>query len=149
MFDRPEPGDLLCFAVYSAGLAFNRVYKPILDALGLTYPQYLVMTVLWRRDGLTVTDIGDRLHLDSSTLTPLLKRLEGAGHLTRTRDARDERVVRVRLTDQGQALRERARDVPSCILEATGGDAVAATRLRDEIAALRDVLNAAVEREEA
>lgn len=145
MLDRPRPGDLLCFAVYSAGLAFNRVYKPVLDLLGLTYPQYLVMTVLWRRDGLTVGEIGDQLFLDSSTLTPLLKRLEGAGHLTRTRDARDERMVRAHLTVRGRGLHERALVVPPCILDATGRDAAATDRLRREVTALRDALNATAE----
>lgn len=145
MLDRPRPGDLLCFAVYSAGLAFNRVYKPVLDALGLTYPQYLVMTVLWARDGLTVGEIGSQLFLDSSTLTPLLKRLEGSGHLTRTRDVRDERVVRIHLTIRGRGLHARARTVPPCILEATGREAAATDRLRDDIIALRDALNAAAE----
>src|SRR5262245_8935804 len=109
-----DPGDalqldeFLCFAVYSASHALNRVYKPLLDALGLTYPQYLTMVVLWREDGLTVGSLSDRLFLESSTLTPLLKRLEAMGAVRRSRDPRDERQVRVHLTDEGRALREKA-----------------------------------------
>ena len=88
----------ICFAVYSAAHAFNRVYKPLLDRLGLTYPQYLVMLVLWERDGVPVKEIGERLFLDSGTLTPLLKRLEQAGHIKRTRSTEDERQVLIGLT---------------------------------------------------
>src|ERR1700676_377498 len=98
-------GNQLCFAVYSTAHAFNRVYKPLLDRLGLTYPQYLVMLVLWERDDVAVKDIGERLFVDSGTLTPLLKRLEAAGLLKRTRGTEDERQVLVALTPQGQALR--------------------------------------------
>ena len=98
----------LCFAVYSTAHAFNRVYKPLLDRLGLTYPQYLVMLVLWERDGVPVKEIGERLFLDSGTLTPLLKRLEAAHLVKRTRSAADERQVLISLTSQGQSMRERA-----------------------------------------
>src|ERR1700746_842438 len=93
----------ICFAVYSAAHAFNRIYKPLLDRLGLTYPQYLVMLVLWERDRVAGTEIGARLHLDSGTLTPLLKRLEQAGLIKRTRSSEDERQVLIDLTAQGQA----------------------------------------------
>ena len=99
----------ICFAVYSAAHAFNRVYKPLLDRLGLTYPQYLVMLVLWESDGVPVKDIGERLYLDSGTLTPLLKRLEQAGFLRRARSKDDERVVLISLTAQGHALKDKAR----------------------------------------
>src|SRR6202521_5867464 len=109
-------GNQLCFAIYSTAHAFNRVYKPLLDRLGLTYPQYLVMLVLWEGDGLTVKEIGERLFLDSGTLTPLLKRLEAAGRVHRTRDHADERQVRVTLTDAGRALREQAAAVPPMLL---------------------------------
>src|SRR6201992_2917698 len=102
----------ICFAIYSAAHAFNRVYKPLLDQLGLTYPQYLVMLVLWERDGIPLKDIGERLFLDSGTLTPLLKRLEAAQLLKRTRSQEDERQVLIALTAQGQALKEKARAVP-------------------------------------
>src|SRR6201981_1015621 len=109
----------LCFAVYSTAHAFNRVYKPLLDRLGLTYPQYLVMLALWERDGVPVKDIGERLFLDSGTLTPLLKRLEAADLIKRRRSTEDERQVLIALTSQGQALREKARSVPQSILAAS------------------------------
>ena len=109
----------ICFAVYSAAHAFNRVYKPLLDRLGLTYPQYLVMLVLWERDGVPVKDIGERLFLDSGTLTPLLKRLEAAHLVKRTRSSEDERQVLIALTPQGQALKDKARAVPQSILAAS------------------------------
>ena len=109
----------ICFAIYSTAHAFNRVYKPLLDRLGLTYPQYLVMLVLWERDGVPVKDIGERLFLDSGTLTPLLKRLEAAQLIKRTRDTADERQVLIALTPQGQSLREKARTVPQSILAAS------------------------------
>jgi DNA-binding MarR family transcriptional regulator len=121
----------LCFALYSASLAMTRLYQPLLAALGLTYPQYLALLVLWERDGITVSELGDRLSLDSGTLTPLLKRLEAAGLVSRQRDAADERRVLLRLTREGHALRARARHVPGCVLQATGcevADAVALTR---------------------
>src|SRR5215475_5783118 len=107
----------ICFAVYSAAHAFNRVYKPLLDRLGLTYPQYLVMLVLWERDGVPLKEIGERLFLDSGTLTPLLKRLEVAGLVKRSRSSEDERQVKITLTAQGQALKDKARAVPMSILE--------------------------------
>ena len=105
----------LCFALYSASLAMTKVYKPLLDALGLTYPQYLVLLVLWEQDDLPVSSIGERLFLDSGTLTPLLKRLEAAGWLQRTRDSADERRVRITLTPAGRALQLEARSVPACV----------------------------------
>lgn len=133
----------LCFAVYSAGHAFNRAYKPLLEPLGLTYPQYLVMLVLWEQDGQTVGQIGDRLQLESSTLTPLLKRLEGAGHVRRERDPDDERQVRVRLTPSGRTLRERAAGVPLAMADALGQGSDEIERLKAEIIALRDALGRA------
>lgn len=133
----------LCFAVYSAGHAFNRAYKPLLDPLGLTYPQYLVMLVLWEQDDRTVGQIGDKLRLDSSTLTPLLKRLEAAGHISRVRDSADERQVRVRLTPSGSALRERAAGVPLAMAGAVGQGNDEIERLKAEIIALRDALSRA------
>jgi DNA-binding MarR family transcriptional regulator len=136
----PEIGDLLCFAIYSAGHAFNRVYKPLLDDLGLTYPQYLVMVSLWATDDQTVGDLGETLFLESSTLTPLLKRLEASGYLTRSRDSRDERQVRVRLTRAGRTLQAKAQDIPRCILEATGLSLADARKLQTVISALRQSL---------
>lgn len=135
-----EVADHLCFAIYSAGHAFNRVYKPLLDELKLTYPQYLVMVALWAQDNQTVGEIGAKLFLESSTLTPLLKRLEALGYLTRKRDREDERQVRLTLTDKGSALRKKARDVSACVGAATGLPLEAAVRLRGEIVALRDSL---------
>lgn len=132
--------DYLCFALYSANHAFHRVYKPLLEAVGLTYPQYLAMGALWAEDDRTVGQLGQQLLLESSTLTPLLKRLEALGHLTRTRDPRDERQVRLRLTPQGRALQAKAATIPACVLEASGLDLAALGRLRDEISALRERL---------
>ena len=102
-------GNQICFAIYSTAHAFNRVYKPLLDRLGLTYPQYLVMLVLWERDGVPVKDIGERLFLDSGTLTPLLKRLEAAELIKRTRSTEDERQVLIALTAQGQRFGKKPR----------------------------------------
>jgi MarR family transcriptional regulator, organic hydroperoxide resistance regulator len=137
-------GNQLCFAVYSTAHAFNRAYKPLLDRLGLTYPQYLVMLVLWERDGLPVRDIGERLFLDSGTLTPLLKRMEAAELIKRTRSTDDERQVLIALTSQGQALREKARAVPKAILAASACSVSELSAMKNEIIALRDRLNAAL-----
>jgi DNA-binding MarR family transcriptional regulator len=137
-------GNQLCFSIYSAGHAFNRVYKPLLDRLGLTYPQYLVMVVLWERDDLSVKEIGERLFLDSGTLTPLLKRLEAAHLVKRTRSVADERQVLVALTAQGSGLREQARSIiPPAILAATGCSVAELSALQQSLVALRDQLNAA------
>jgi DNA-binding MarR family transcriptional regulator len=130
----------LCFAIYSAGHAFNRVYKSLLDELGLTYPQYIVMVLLWERGGQTVGELGQQLFLESNTLTPLLKRLETLGFIKRNRDPTDERQVRVHLTEGGQKLRERALHIPRCILDATGLDLKRAGHLLEEIGALRKAL---------
>lgn len=137
-------GNQVCFAVYSTAHAFNRFYKPMLDRLGLTYPQYLVMLVLWEEDGLPVKEIGERLFLDSGTLTPLLKRMENAGLLKRTRSTEDERQVIVALTAQGETLKEKARDVPHMILAASACSVPELTALKNEIVSLRDRLNAAL-----
>src|ERR1700728_5215996 len=138
-------GNQICFAVYSAAHAFNRVYKPLLDRLGLTYPQYLVMLVLWERDGVPVKEIGERLFLDSGTLTPLLKRLEQAGHIKRTRSTEDERQVLIGLTAQGATLKDKARAVPPSILAASECSVTELLAMKNEIVALRDRLNAVVE----
>lgn len=135
--------DFLCFAVYSAGHAFNRVYKPLLDALGLTYPQYLAMVGLWAKDDQTVGELGARLALESSTLTPLLKRLEGMGLITRRRDTKDERQVRVALTPAGAALRRQAEAIPDCVMRATGMSEDALRRLLADVSTLRANLEAA------
>ena len=134
----------LCFAVYSTAHAFNRAYKPLLDRLGLTYPQYLVMLVLWERDGVPVKDIGERLLLDSGTLTPLLKRLEAAELVKRSRSTEDERQVLIALTSRGQALKEKARKVPEGILAASNCSVAELLAMKNELVALRDRLNAAL-----
>ena len=110
----------LCFALYNASRAMSQAYRPMLDELGVTYPQYLALLVLWEQDGPSVSTIGERLALDSGTLTPLLKRLEAAGFVTRVRSPEDERVVRVFLTPAGHALRARAEDIPARMLACTG-----------------------------
>ena len=134
----------ICFAIYSTAHTFNRVYKPLLDRLGLTYPQYLVMLVLWEKDGVPVKDIGERLLLDSGTLTPLLKRLEAAQLIKRTLSTQDERQVLIALTLQGHALREKARAVPPSILAASACSIAELSAMKSEIIALRDRLNEAV-----
>lgn len=110
----------LCFALHSTSLLMTKVYKPLLQELGLTYPQYLAMMVLWEQNSLTVGEISSRLLTDPGSLTPLLKRLEAEGLLSRTRSREDERVVIIELTEQGRALYDRARGVPQCILGASG-----------------------------
>ena len=109
----------LCFALYASSLAMTKLYKPLLAPLGLTYPQYLVLLVLWQTDGPTVGALGEQLSLDSGTLTPLLKRMEQAGLLSRERDAADERCVLVRLSPQGRALKRRASEIPAQLACAT------------------------------
>ena len=136
----PRLEQQLCFAIYQVGHAFNRAYRPILAALGLTYPQYLVMLVLWEQDGLTVKELGERLMLDSGTLTPLLKRLEASALIRRVRDVRDERQVRIHLAEKGEGLREQGRCVQEAVGEALGGTAGDAGRLRDQLGLVRDAL---------
>lgn len=133
---------MLCFAVYAAGHAFTRFYKPRLDALGLTYPQYLVFMVLWEADGITVKTLGDRLFLDSGTITPLIKRLEARGLLRRQRDDEDERQVRIFLTPEGRGLRAKALAVPLAVGEALGGEASDGDALRESLHLLRQRLDA-------
>lgn len=126
----------ICFAVYSAAHAFAQAYKPHLDPMGLTYPQYLVMLLLWEQDGRSVNALGQPLHLDSGTLTPLLKRMEKAGLVTRQRDTKDERIMRIHLTDHGRALQARARAIPPAMLCASGLELDDLMTLRDEVKAL-------------
>jgi DNA-binding MarR family transcriptional regulator len=134
---------MLCFALYAAGHAFTRFYKPRLDALGITYPQYLVFMVLWEADGITVKALGDRLFLDSGTITPLVKRLEARGLLRRQRDDEDERQVRIFLTPEGRGLRAKALAVPLAVGEALGGEAADGDALRESLHLLRQRLDAA------
>ena len=129
--------DFLCFAIYSANLAVNRLNKPVLDELGLTYLQYIVLVALYEQDDQTVGGLGDKLFLDSSTLTPLLKRLESMGHVTRQRDPEDERQVRVRLTPQGRRLRERAFAFRGDLAKAMGLSAADFQHLREQLVKLR------------
>ena len=130
----------LCFALYSTSLAMTRLYKPLLDELGLTYPQYLALLVLWEKDGLTVSELGEKLFLDSGTLTPLLKRLEGAGLVSRLRDVADERRVHITLTAAGRGLKAQAEKVPGCILSAAQCPLPELEALTRQVQALRQRL---------
>ena len=132
----------LCFALYSASLAMTKLYKPMLDPLGLTYPQYLAMLALWERDGLMVSELGERLYLDSGTLTPLLKRLESAGLVGRIRDTADERRVHITLTAQGRKLKTQAQKIPACILEASRCSLSEISQLTRQVRQLREQLSA-------
>ncbi|GLW45238.1 MarR family transcriptional regulator [Streptomyces sp. NBRC 14336] len=133
----------ICFSLHAAARAFNGVYRVILKDLGLTYPQYLVMLVLWEQGTLPVKKLGEHLRLDSGTLSPLLKRLEAAGLVRRERSARDERSVEVGLTEEGAALRERALEVPRRIAAATGFEVEEINDLRTRLDALTSALDAA------
>lgn len=132
--------DMICFALYSATHAMQHVYKPLLDDLGLTYPQYLVLTALWTGQAQTVGSLGRQVQLESNTLTPLLKRLEDRGLITRSRSTADERQVNITLTDTGRALQTRAAHIPAAVLEKSGLSLDDLTRLRDQITTLRDQL---------
>lgn len=139
----------LCFSVYAAGLAFNRVYKPLLDRFGLTYPQYLAIVALSAKDGQTVSELGEKLFLESNTLTPLIKRLEAAGLLSRTRDKKDERVVRISLTEAGRRIADEALScVPAEILQATGMEQGTLGEMNDKLVALGLALRSRVGRDE-
>lgn len=131
---------MICFALYSATHAMQHVYKPLLDDLGLTYPQYLVLTALWTGQAQTVGSLGRQVQLESNTLTPLLKRLEERGLITRSRSTADERQVNITLTDTGRALQTRAAHIPAAVLEKSGLSLDDLTRLRDQITTLRDQL---------
>lgn len=130
---RPRLEEQLCFALYSASRAVTSAYRPLLDELNLTYPQYLVLLVLWEEDACSIGQLGDRLHLDSGTLSPLLKRLEAAGFVRRQRSDTDERRVEVTLTAEGRALEDRAACIPERLLGSTDADPA-------QLAALRDAL---------
>lgn len=136
----------LCFALYAASLSMTKLYKPLLAPLGLTYPQYLVMLALWERDGITVSDLGERLALDSGTLTPLLKRLQAQGLLQRLRDSADERRVLLQLSAEGRALRARAVVVPAAVAQASGCGLDEITALTRRLQALRRQIVAATPR---
>ncbi|MCG7489036.1 MarR family transcriptional regulator [Vibrio sp. Of14-4] len=126
----------ICFPLYSAANSVTRAYRPLLESLDLTYSQYLVMMLLWEKDGASVKDLGSRLHLDSGTLTPLLKRLEAKGFVARGRSEEDERVRVLNLTDQGRALKEQAKSVPSnmlCKINLDADELVSLRRLCDKV----------------
>lgn len=149
MVDLPndeDPLDLdrqVCFPLYAASNLLNRLYRPILGELGLTYPQYLVMLVLWKHTPQTVGSLGDMLHLDSGTLTPLLKRMELAGLISRTRDAKDERRVLIGLTGRGRSLRSDAEKVPAMLSAGLAIDEAAIAALRGQVRELVAVLHKA------
>jgi len=130
----------LCFALYSTSLAMTKLYKPLLDELGLTYPQYLAMLVLWEQDGLMVSELGERLYLDSGTLTPLLKRLETSGFISRIRAVEDERRVHITLTAAGRKLKTKAAKIPGCILRASQCSIPELVALTQQVQALRQRL---------
>ncbi|MEV6959292.1 MarR family transcriptional regulator [Streptomyces sp. NPDC051207] len=138
--------DQLCFALYAAQRAVTAAYRPLLEELGLTYPQYLVLLVLWERGESTVKDLAAALRLDYGTVSPLLKRLEGAGLVRRERAAHDERSVLVACTGRGEELRERAARVPGELLAATGLDGGEVARLREELWRLAERAGAAADR---
>ncbi len=135
----------LCFATYSASLAITKAYRPLLDQLGLTYPQYLAMLVLWEGESPNVSELGRRLRLDSGTLTPLLKRLQALGLVERHRAPHDERQVIVELTDAGRALREQAARLPMAMAARSGCSLAEIAALRDELIRLRDRFDAALD----
>jgi DNA-binding MarR family transcriptional regulator len=133
----------LCYALYGASLAVGRVYKPLLDGLEITYPQYLVMSVLWEEDAQTIGTVAERLALDSSTITPLVKRLEAAGFLARTRNPQDERQVLVGLTDKGRALQARTGCLSEALLASSGWKVEQIIALNEQVKALRQALASA------
>lgn len=141
----PSLDDLLCFAIYSTSLAMSKVYRPMLTKLGVTYPQYLVLVVLWQQDQVTVSEIGHHLFLDSATLTPLLKRMEAAGLIVRERSVRDERQVIVSLTPDGKKMQQDAKDIIPAMLCALGCSKEETIALKDRIVALRENLEKSIQ----
>ncbi len=140
MADARPLDEQLCFSLYSASMAVGRAYKPLLDAIGITYPQYLVLHALWEQDTRTIGAIAERLALESSTVTPLVKRLEAAGHVARQRNPDDERQVRVLLTDSGRALRQRCGCLAEELVARSGMSLDQLARLNRQVAALRSAL---------
>jgi DNA-binding MarR family transcriptional regulator len=133
--------DFLCFAIYSTNLAVNRLNMTVLEGLGLTYLQYVVLVALYEKDDQTVSALGEKMFLDSSTLTPLLKRLETMGHITRQRDPNDERVVRLRMTPKGRKVREKALDFREQLVKKMGLSANEFRSLREDLVKLRTNLS--------
>ncbi|NLP63550.1 MarR family winged helix-turn-helix transcriptional regulator [Paraburkholderia sacchari] len=144
--DAPKLSDFLCFAVYSANLAFGKAYKPILEELGLTYTQYIAIIALWEEDNQTVGSLGEKLFLESNTLTPILKKLEAMGYLERRRDPADERQVLVSLTKSGRRLREKGLSMD--LVKATGLKPDEFQRMQKGIVTLRNNLVRSVEEQE-
>ena len=140
--DIVSPEQQLCFSVYSAAHAFTAAYKPLLEPFGLTYPQYLVLLALWQKDGVSLKEIGSRLHLDSGTLTPLLKRLQAAGYLHRGRDPKNERQLRVELTEEGQRLRGKVAQVRKSLMCSLGDAEAPIQGLREQVDAMTELLRA-------
>ncbi|MDX8253038.1 MarR family transcriptional regulator [Acinetobacter pittii] len=136
--------NFLCFSIYAAGLSFNKVYRPLLDKLGLTYLQFLVMVSLWMKDGQSVGELGAQLGLESSTLTPLFKRLEAMGYLSRERNPTDERQVLICLTESGKQLKEQAQSIPMCIAEATGLTLEQFIQLKESLTTLKSTLDESI-----
>lgn len=134
----PTLDEQLCFSLYGASMAINRAYKPLLDALEITYPQYLVLSALWETDGLSVGAIGERLGLDSSNVTPLVKRMEGAGLVSRVRNPADERQVVVSLTDAGRDMQARSACLGQTLFAAGGMSVERLVRLNKDVQAFRD-----------
>ncbi|MCR6502946.1 MarR family transcriptional regulator [Shinella sp. CPCC 101442] len=130
----------LCFSIYGTTIAINRAYKPMLDALGITYPQYLVLSTLWEGDGQTISAIADRLALEPSTITPLVKRLEAAGFVTRRRSTKDERLVGVHLTDKGRDLQAETGCLTDTLLQRSGMTVEEIVALNESVQKLRDAL---------
>jgi DNA-binding MarR family transcriptional regulator len=131
--ESPQLADFLCFAVYSANLTFGKAYKPVLEQLGLTYTQYITLVALWEEDNQTVSGLGEKLFLESNTVTPMLKKLEHMGYLRRERDREDERQVRVKLTEEGRSLRDKAFRISKGLLDACG-------LTQEEFAATRSIV---------
>ena len=138
---RPPLESQLSFSLYAASIAINRTYKPMLDQLGLTFPQYLVLNALWEQDALTVSAIADRLGLDSSMITPLLKRLESIAVVTKARNPKDERQVIVSLTDKGRSLEMKSAGLTQALLERSGMTAERLIQLNDQVQELIDALD--------
>jgi MarR family transcriptional regulator, organic hydroperoxide resistance regulator len=139
--------DFMCFAIYSANLAYSRVYRPVLDELGLTYPQYITIISLWEEDQQTVKGLGEKLFLEPSTMTPMLKRLEAMGYVRRARDTKDERNVRISLTDAGRRLREKGFGFGEVTVKASGLSQEEFPALQKAVVTLRDNLVKASKRE--
>ena len=145
MADAPLPLESqLCFAIYSAAIAINRVYKPMLDKLGVTYTQYLVLSTLWEKDGLTITAIADRLGLEPSTITPAVKRLESAGFVARQRSAADERQVQVHLSKKGRDLHAKTGCLTDALLRHSGFTVPEMIELNRKVHLLRDGMTKAL-----